>query len=148
MQIELTLKNYRCFPDTRPMRISIEGGLTAFIGVNNSGKSSLLKFFYEFRHLFQVLSAPTGGILNALRKQPANFSYPQSITDMIEVFSDGNDHSLQIDLQFTPSEEELRNHKLNVPFRLEISIPRGTNNWSANIYVWDQEQQAVNSLTF
>ena len=128
MQIELTLRNYRCFTDTRPTRISLGGGLTAFIGVNNSGKSSLLKFFYEFRNLFSFLSAPNAGIINALRKQPANFNYPPSITDMVEVFSDGNDHNLQIDLQFTPGEEELRNHKLNVPFRLEITIPRGTNN--------------------
>ena len=62
MQIELTLRNYRCFPDTRPMRISLGGGLTAFfIGVNNSGKSSLLKFFYEFRDLFNLLEFPAWG---------------------------------------------------------------------------------------
>lgn len=55
MHIELTLKNYRCSPDARPMRISLGGGPTAFIGVNNSGKSSLLKFFYEFRIVSALL---------------------------------------------------------------------------------------------
>ena len=45
MRIELTLKNYRCFPDISPARIVIEDGKwTAFVGVNNSGKSSLLRF--------------------------------------------------------------------------------------------------------
>ena len=149
MQIELTLRNYRCFPDTRPMRISWGGGLTAFIGVNNSGKSSLLRFFYEFRDLFNVLGTPHGAIINALQKGNPTFAYPTSITDKLEVFSEGNDRHLQIDLQFTPSEDESRNQKINVPFRLEITIPRGTTNyWSADIFVWDQKQQPGNTLSF
>lgn len=149
MQIELTLRNYRCFPDTRPMRISLGGGLTAFIGVNNSGKSSLLKFFYEFRDIFNLLSAPHGGIINALQKGNPTFAYPASITDKVEVFAEGNDRHLQIDLQFTPSEDESRNQKLNVPFRLEITIPRGTTNyWNADIYVSGQKQQPGNTLSF
>ena len=148
MQIELTLKNYRCFPDTRPMRISLEDGLTAFIGVNNSGKSSLLKFFYEFRNLFGSLRAPSDGIVTALQKGNPTFGYPASITDQNEVFSEGNDHHLQIELQFTPSEDESRKEKLNVPFRLEITIPRASNYWGADIYVWDQKQQPANVLSF
>ena len=149
MQIDLTLRNYRCFPDTQPMRISLGGGLTAFIGVNNSGKSTILKFFYEFRNLFELLSAPIGAIMPALlRKGKQAFRYPASITDMIEVFSEGNDRPLQIDLQFTPNEDESKSLKVNVPFRLKITIPRGTNNWDANIYVWDEEQQPESELSF
>src|ERR1022692_2748496 len=53
MTTEITLKNYRCFPDIKPAQFEIRDGLTAFIGVNNAGKSSLLKFFHEFRSLFQ-----------------------------------------------------------------------------------------------
>ena len=53
MATEIVLKNYRCFPDTKPARFEIGKGLTAFIGVNNVGKSSLIKFFHEFRSLFQ-----------------------------------------------------------------------------------------------
>ena len=48
MDAELTLKNYRCFSDESPARFSLRRGFTAFVGVNNSGKSSLLRFFYEF----------------------------------------------------------------------------------------------------
>ena len=58
MDIEITIKNYRCFPDSKPARIFLQKGFTGFVGVNNSGKSSLLKFFYEFRHLFARLSNP------------------------------------------------------------------------------------------
>lgn len=51
--MEIVLKNYRCFPDTKPARFELAEGMTAFIGVNNVGKSSLLKFFHEFRSIFE-----------------------------------------------------------------------------------------------
>lgn len=44
-EVDLVLKNYRCFPSSCPARFSVRSGFTAFVGVNNSGKSSLLKFF-------------------------------------------------------------------------------------------------------
>ena len=67
----LTVKNYRCFPDNKPVHISMRNGFTAFVGVNNSGKSSLLKMFYELRNLFALLSNP-GNFLNALRDPNGN----------------------------------------------------------------------------
>ena len=57
MQIDLTIKNYRCFADLSPARITIQPGFTGFLGANNSGKSTILKFFYEFRALFRLLSS-------------------------------------------------------------------------------------------
>jgi len=59
MDAELTIKNYRCFPDSRHARIVVRDVFTAILGVNNSGKSSLLKFFYEFRYLFGRLTDPS-----------------------------------------------------------------------------------------
>ena len=59
MQIDFEIKNYRCFPDHDPLRFSIAEDWTAFIGVNNSGKSSILKFFFEFRDIFRRLSSIT-----------------------------------------------------------------------------------------
>lgn len=41
----VTLKNYRCFADSEPARLRIQAGVLAFVGPNNSGKSSLLRFF-------------------------------------------------------------------------------------------------------
>jgi predicted ATPase len=146
MQVELTLRNYRCFPDSRPVRFSVADGLTAFIGVNNSGKSSLLKFFYEFRNLFSQLSSPGGSFIDVLRGGDRSFNYPPSITDMNEVFSEGNDRRLQIDLQFTPSEKELKK-RINVPFRLQIDVSRGKNSWSARIHVSGEEQKDKKALS-
>jgi predicted ATPase len=56
MLCDLTLKNYRCFADEAPLRIEVRRGFTALVGANNSGKSSLLRFFFELRQLFQWFS--------------------------------------------------------------------------------------------
>ena len=48
MDIDITLKNFRCFADRKPAKFSLRSnGFTGFVGVNNSGKSSLLKMFFE-----------------------------------------------------------------------------------------------------
>ncbi len=54
--VNITLKNYRCFSDTKPATVEIGPGFTAFVGPNNSGKSSFLKFFYEFQQFWNYLS--------------------------------------------------------------------------------------------
>jgi recombinational DNA repair ATPase RecF len=54
--IELSVRNYRCFGD-EPSRIRISDGFTALIGINNSGKSSLLRLPYELRRLFGLISS-------------------------------------------------------------------------------------------
>ncbi len=54
MEIDLTIKNYRCFvPD---VTLRLRPGFTAFVGVNNSGKSAILRLLYEFRPLLQQLT--------------------------------------------------------------------------------------------
>ncbi|MBC2724626.1 MAG: AAA family ATPase, partial [Desulfosporosinus sp.] len=85
MQIEITLKNYRCFPDSKPATFSLQKGFTSFVGVNNSGKSSLLKFFYEFRPLFNKILNPNQ-LITAMRGNAQNFTAAPSILDNEEVF--------------------------------------------------------------
>lgn len=58
MDVELTIKNYRCFPENAPARLRLRPGTTALVGPNNAGKSTLLKFFREFRPLFGTLAGP------------------------------------------------------------------------------------------
>ena len=98
MDVDLTIKNYRCFPDSHPAKISIRRGFTAFIGVNNSGKSSLLKFFYEFRHLFGRLADPSS-LQNALTQTQA-FEMQKVILDTAELFHNGNDRDMQVMMRF------------------------------------------------
>src|SRR6476469_7012363 len=99
MQVEITIKNYRCFPDTNPLHIEIREGFTAFVGVNNSGKSSILRFFYEFRGLFQVMG-DVSQFLSLSRGQQHTFGLPQSVKDVRELFSDSNDRDLTIEFKF------------------------------------------------
>ncbi|MDR2462852.1 MAG: AAA family ATPase [Verrucomicrobiales bacterium] len=54
MNLEISVKNYRCFGD--PARLRLGRGITALIGGNNSGKSTLLRLFHEFQPLFEKLS--------------------------------------------------------------------------------------------
>jgi AAA15 family ATPase/GTPase len=56
MEIDLSIENYRCFPAGSPVSLKISKGFSAFVGVNNSGKSSLLKFFYEMRPAFAAIA--------------------------------------------------------------------------------------------
>ncbi len=103
MQIDLTIKNYRSFADSKPAQLSIRPGFTAFLGANNAGKSSLLRFFYEFRRLFQVLSSPDGNLSMALRLVPQGFDKPNSAMDVQELFSDSNRRDLEMTLRVKAS---------------------------------------------
>jgi hypothetical protein len=50
MAIQLTIKNYRCFAS--PVTVKLSKGFTAFVGVNNAGKSAIMRFVVELRNLF------------------------------------------------------------------------------------------------
>jgi ABC-type phosphate/phosphonate transport system ATPase subunit len=56
MDASFRIGNYRCFPGTRPATIRLRDGDIALVGANNSGKSALMRFFYELRHVFGTLA--------------------------------------------------------------------------------------------
>jgi hypothetical protein len=56
MNLEISVKNYRCFNDRSPARLKLTRGTSALIGANNVGKSTLLRLFYELRALFRKVS--------------------------------------------------------------------------------------------
>jgi ABC-type branched-subunit amino acid transport system ATPase component len=94
--MKITLKNYRCFPDSRAAQFEIKPGFTALIGTNNSGKSSLLKFFHEFRQLFQFMSGFSGNFQAALPPNGLTGCQPSSIFDVAEIFTNTNTRDLTI----------------------------------------------------
>lgn len=128
MEIDIAIKNYRCFPDTRRAHICLRPGFAAFVGVNNSGKSSLLKFLYEFRALFQLICSP-GSLLAALKGTHQGFGLAGSITDANQLFCDSNGRDLVIELRV----QIPRAKDLPVPNRLIITVPRGTNTFFARL---------------
>lgn len=109
MTIDLSIKNYRCFPESSPARIAIRPGFTALLGVNNSGKSALLRFFYEFRNLFTALSniSSIGGIIVG---NQFGFSRPVHGPDPTSIFSKTNEHDIRIEVE------------LDAPKRTKISL--------------------------
>ncbi|MEM6821423.1 MAG: AAA family ATPase [Verrucomicrobiota bacterium] len=56
VQLEIRVKNYRCFGGHSPSGFKLKRGITGFIGENNSGKSTMLRLFYDLRSLFQEAS--------------------------------------------------------------------------------------------
>lgn len=132
MGFELELKNYRCFSDTRPARILVEDGFVAFVGVNNSGKSSLLRFFFEFRNLFDAVSQASSELLMALQGYARGFHPPPGVSDLSSLFCDFNDRNLQIQLRLRldPAAEQLA---VPAADRLLITVHRDTNTFVAEI---------------
>lgn len=92
---KITVKNYRGFPDHKPMILEVRDGFTALVGTNNSGKSSILKFFHEFRNLFESLSTTP---------RPGPLSFRTShVEDWVEIFHNQNDRDLTIEFLNTES---------------------------------------------
>lgn len=58
MKLSITLQGYRNFLE--PVTISIGDGNIALIGPNNSGKSNLFRFIYEYRNQFASLPSLVG----------------------------------------------------------------------------------------
>src|SRR5437016_3247082 len=129
MHVDITIKNYRCFPDSNPARISVRKDFTAFIGPNNSGKSSLLKFFFEFRQLLSQISRPTGEFLGVLRGGTAAFSL-QGIADLAEIFANASERSLVIEFEFSTSPDDSEQARETAQARLVLEVPRAQNVYS------------------
>ncbi len=123
MKIDLKIKNYRCFSDEKPAVISIEDGFTALVGPNNAGKSSVLRFLFEFRSVFNFLknvqdyNSAIAGVSRGFGPLPP---------DPTELFYNGNGRPIEIDMQIDGVEWV----NLPPPYKMSgigftITIPRG-----------------------
>jgi ABC-type cobalamin/Fe3+-siderophores transport system ATPase subunit len=99
MEITLTLKNYRCFSEEHPARLVLQPGFTSLLGLNNSGKSTLLRFFFEFRPIFQKLVSDSGAMDLMLRGFSTSWEAPPYVNELEELFFNGNQNEISIDLQ-------------------------------------------------
>jgi ABC-type Mn2+/Zn2+ transport system ATPase subunit len=135
VEIDITFKNYRCFPDSRAARIFLRKGFTAFVGINNSGKSSLLKFFYEFRSLFQMQSSASGDFIEGIRGNRRAFGPAPSILDLEELFCNANNRDLEIEVRFRAADQPRERGALPIPARVVLKIPKPTNTWTAELYL-------------
>jgi ABC-type cobalamin/Fe3+-siderophores transport system ATPase subunit len=90
----IELRNYRAFDDAHPVAWKLHDGFVAFVGVNNSGKSSLLRFLHEMRPALTFLERLNQGDVQTMMSgnpQPANI---QSVADIPEVLCNRNDRDM------------------------------------------------------
>ncbi len=137
MKVDITLKNYRCFSQEFPARFSLHDGFTSFIGVNNSGKSSLLKFFYEFRNLFENMSS-SGNINTLLQNRPISGFHPK-VQDIEEVFCDANNQDIEIEIAFDKSGDNRLRNDIPILDKVIFKYGRTSRSWTGQIFLDRQE---------
>ncbi|MGT2473675.1 hypothetical protein [Paraburkholderia terrae] len=133
---QFVVKNYRCFSDENPARFVISRGMICFIGVNNSGKSALLKFFQEFRNVWTSAGAYVGG-----GQAPAFGTQFQHVLDQSEVFCDQNDRPLSIEITILDVPEAVGENQLPID-KVVMSCGRDVSStapsWSLTYFVGDE----------
>lgn len=92
--LRLTLRNYRAFDDSRPVEWLIDDEFRAFVGVNNSGKSSLIRFFHEVRPALRVLSQLNSHTQQSVVRGEPQFVGFQSVADNQELFCNRNSRDM------------------------------------------------------
>ena len=122
MEVLITIKNYRCFSDSNPARIKIRKGFTAFIGVNNSGKSTLLKFFYEFRPLFASLSNPDDFIKTV--NSNSSISKLLGVSSHEEIHCNHNNRPVTINFQFIFEDNHIVQDSVDILKEVTLIITR------------------------
>jgi len=134
MDIDITLKNYRCFEDSSLARITVGRSFVGFVGPNNSGKSSVLRFFYEFRELLRLLAQGSSGNAQALDNRPQGFNF-RGLLDSNEVFCKFNDRGLEIILEpHIPRTTVDSSEGPSMP-RIVAKILRGTSAYTLHVEI-------------
>jgi energy-coupling factor transporter ATP-binding protein EcfA2 len=132
MRIELTLANYRCFPSSDPLTITLQPGSTALVGANNSGKSTVLRALYELRPLFGGMATPAD-VAHALENPRQAFSPPR-VQEPGDVFSNTAGGDLLITLavrgELPPD--------LGGPDEVTLRVDRQQRTWQPVIPGWGQ----------
>jgi hypothetical protein len=95
----LTIKNYRGFSDQTPACVEVGEGLTALLGPNNAGKSSLKLFIYEMRALFDVLRRGPARSPQIIGGSPIGVGGYPGTSDVAEIFNNSNDRDLTFEIE-------------------------------------------------
>ncbi len=143
----LTIKNYRGFSDQTPARLEIGTGLTALLGPNNAGKSSLKLFFYEMRGLFEVFLRGLGvnpSLLTAINCSPIGLGGYPGTSDLTEIFNNSNDRDITFEIEvIDPTVRPEARHAVN---RLVATCERAAPlQWKVKVYSVQSPDDPVSS---
>lgn len=117
MRATLTLKGYRCF--LAPAVVEIGRGFTAFVGMNNAGKSTLMRFLFECREIFSHIKQ-SNAVFQASFHTPQPFR-PKLTTDDDEIFSNVKTGGFEFAINFDYSGDSISN---DLPTQLKITVDR------------------------
>ncbi len=151
MRVKFTIKNYRCFSDQNPAILEIRNGITSFVGINNAGKSTVLKFFYEFRDLFKQLENP--GHIAAAINSSQHFRKAEETTDIAEIFHNANNRGIEIFMEILEKNAlfasgEIMSGRVRIS-KIQITVLRDTSRFSIKTYQEDgQEIHIKDAATF
>lgn len=136
---KVTVRNYRCF-GYEPQEIEISDGFTALIGLNNSGKSALLRMFYELRPIWSHLSQSNNlHILDRSNNFDLNIL---GVEDTDEIFNHFNNSAIEIGFTIRTAD----GHKLNPVFRLNHKNS-STVTLSGLSFTYDDREGVLNGYT-
>lgn len=148
----LTIKNYRGFSDQNPARIEIGSGLTALVGPNNAGKSSLKLFLYEMRGLFEILLRPIDvnpNLLSGISGTELQVGGYPGTSDLAEIFNNTNDRDLTFEIEVVEPtvRTEVRSENLQMMNKLVATCSRGSPlRWTIRAYsVQNPKTQVLSS---
>jgi AAA15 family ATPase/GTPase len=143
MDIKLSIKNYRRFQ--KPAHITLRKGFISFLGVNNSGKSSILKFFHEFRPIFTRL-ANEYQLGDVFSGAVLSFKAPPAVFEFEEMFCDRNERDIEVLIEFDAVNP---NSKVAVPIKLAVNLSRTTKNWHCKLQIAEHTYtRGTNGVTF
>ncbi len=136
--MKIIAKNYRCFSENNPLVLNLErGDVIGIVGPNNSGKSWVLKFFYELRHLFETLANKDNFFIDetSVASKKANFNLPIESKHPSNLFNRYSSKGIDIVLE-------------DGDYQLRIGIEHGTTNfyaeaWYKNKNVADNYEKVI-----
>lgn len=131
----LTIKNFRCFSDENPVVMEIAPGYTAFIGPNNSGKSSILRLFFELRYLWGHL---IDSALHNIIMNPIIGLGTGTIQDPDEVFTNLNRRDIELKFELLGGQET----SLRILSRLTLTFDRQSP-WVISFKMHDQDGKII-----
>ena len=135
--VTITLKNYRCFADSEPLRVEIGDGFTALVGPNNSGKTSLLRLFYELRSVLGPLTVANQLRALATPETEVGIANYLGVDDPLSIFHAANTRSLSVQLDFRADDQ------WDIA-RIVLSCDRTSpTNWTGEVYAGPQRTRFV-----
>jgi ABC-type cobalamin/Fe3+-siderophores transport system ATPase subunit len=117
--ITIELRNYRAFDDAHPVIWRLHDGFVAFVGVNNAGKSSLLRFLHEMRPSLTLLQRLHEGPVQTMLSGNPHPVGIESVADIPEVLSNrnGRDMTARFTLDPPGAEDDVALEPSAIEFR-------------------------------